>query len=270
MADDPTHAGQIPLIDISALVRRVGGASGDSASSPGSGAQSVGDDGDGVAGVASAIGRACREVGFFYVVGHGVPQALVDELFSVGKRFFAEPEEYKRQIHMRQSRVFRGWFELYGELTSGIPDVKEGLYLGAELGDDHPLVQRKTPMHGANQWPDERYERLRPLILAYMAALTQLGHTIMAGVALSLGLPETYFRGSSSRRGADGSADRAKPSHTDGPARPAARPHARPPAPQSNSQKTRSHRSGCFTTRLIRARRARTAGACASTRTTAC
>ena len=43
----------------------------------------------------------------------------------------------------RGGRAWRGYFPVGGELTSGLPDQKEGLYLGAELPADHPL--RKLP-----------------------------------------------------------------------------------------------------------------------------
>lgn len=36
--------------------------------------------------------------------------------------------------------AWRGWFPVAGELTSGIPDLKEGRYLGEELGADDPRV----------------------------------------------------------------------------------------------------------------------------------
>jgi len=35
--------------------------------------------------------------------------------------------------------AWRGWFPVGGELTSGEPDRKEGVYFGAELGPDDPL-----------------------------------------------------------------------------------------------------------------------------------
>ena len=49
--------------------------------------------------------------------------------------------------------AWRGFFPVGGELTSGRPDLKEGLYLGTELAADHPRVQSGTPMPAANLWP---------------------------------------------------------------------------------------------------------------------
>lgn len=142
--------------------------------------------------VAAQIGAACRAHGFFYVTGHGVAPALVKRLEALSHRFFELPEETKMQWRMALGgRAWRGYFPLGGELTSGRPDWKEGLYLGAELPATHPLVQAKTPVHGPNLFPD--VPGFRETILDYMTAVTQLGHRLMEGIALSLGLPAGYF-----------------------------------------------------------------------------
>jgi isopenicillin N synthase-like dioxygenase len=142
--------------------------------------------------VAAQIGAACRAHGFFYVTGHGVDAALVQRLEVLSHRFFELPEETKMQWRMALGgRAWRGYFPLGGELTSGRPDWKEGLYLGTELPASHPLVRAKTPVHGPNLFPE--VPGLREAILDYMAAVTQLGHRLMEGIALSLGLPATYF-----------------------------------------------------------------------------
>ena len=52
--------------------------------------------------------------------------------------------------------AWRGWFPLGGELTSGRPDLKEGLYFGSELGADHPAVRAGRPLHGPNLFPTNR------------------------------------------------------------------------------------------------------------------
>lgn len=143
--------------------------------------------------VGAAIDAACREVGFFTVIGHGVPADLVERLEDGARRLFALPTESKEAVSMaRGGRAWRGWFPLGGELTSGEPDGKEGFYLGAELGPDHPRVRAGVPLHGANLFPVEVPE-LRETVLAYLDALTRLGHALMAGLALALGLDGDWF-----------------------------------------------------------------------------
>jgi len=53
-------------------------------------------------------------------------------------------------------------------------------------------VQAGTPLYGPNLFP-EVPAGMRATVLQYMAALTELGQRLMAGVALGLGLPESYF-----------------------------------------------------------------------------
>jgi isopenicillin N synthase-like dioxygenase len=142
---------------------------------------------------ATRIGQACRDCGFFYVIDHGVDGDLIRRLEEVSRRFFAQDLETKLEIGMpRGGRAWRGYFPVGGELTSGKPDLKEGIYFGAELTEDHPLVKAGTPMHGPNLFPAGMPE-FRELALAYMAAMTALGHALMAGISLSLGLDESYF-----------------------------------------------------------------------------
>ncbi|MGH9197734.1 MAG: isopenicillin N synthase family dioxygenase, partial [Acidimicrobiia bacterium] len=143
--------------------------------------------------VAAKIGQACRACGFFYIVRHGVDEHLQLRLEEVSQHFFAQDLETKLEISMsRGGRAWRGYFPVGGELTSGKPDLKEGIYFGAELPDDHPLVKTGTPMHGPNLFPSS-IPQFRETVLDYMAAMTQLGHSLMAGIALSLGLEESYF-----------------------------------------------------------------------------
>ena len=106
--------------------------------------------------VAAEIDSACRAHGFFYLTGHGIAPDVLTLLEAESRRFFALPLEQKMAIAMSQGgRAWRGYFPVGGELTSGRPDLKEGLYLGTDLAADHPRVRAGTPMHGANLWPAE-------------------------------------------------------------------------------------------------------------------
>src|SRR3954469_23588255 len=95
---------------------------------------------------AQAIDEACRSLGFFCVAGYGVPTSLLASLDSLARQFFALAEDEKARVAMAHGGpAWRGWFPLGGELTSGVPDGKEGYYFGAELGDEHPLVAAGVP-----------------------------------------------------------------------------------------------------------------------------
>ena len=72
------------------------------------------------AGVAGQIQAACRERGFFYVTGHGVPTGLVDQLAEASAEFFALPLADKLEISMeRGGRAWRGYFPVGAESPPG-------------------------------------------------------------------------------------------------------------------------------------------------------
>jgi isopenicillin N synthase-like dioxygenase len=151
------------------------------------------DSGSGRAGdVAAEMGRACREFGFFYVVGHGVDEGLAQRLEQLSRQFFSQDLQTKLAIRMELGgRAWRGYFPVGAELTLGQPDQKEGLYFGAELGDDHPKVAAGTYLHGPNLFPE--LSGFRETVLEYLDAMTRLGHRLMAAFAVSLGLDASYF-----------------------------------------------------------------------------
>ena len=115
-----------------------------------------------MASTAAAIERACRDSGFFYVTGHGVPAELIARLDAAAREFFALPDADKMEIAMaRGGRAWRGFFPVGAELTSGRPDRKEGIYFGTE--DPSP----DRPLHGPNLFPTQVPE-LRPAVLEYL------------------------------------------------------------------------------------------------------
>jgi isopenicillin N synthase-like dioxygenase len=177
-ADTPGGGSVVPVVDVGPLVELDADA---------------GADPDAALTAGRAIDAACREVGFFSIVGHGVSPGLLERLDRHAREFFALPEDEKVQIAMpRAGLAWRGWFPLGGELTSGVPDLKEGLYFGAELPTDHPRVVAGTPLHGPNLFP-ERPAGLRDDVLSYMGEMTRVGQAVLRGVALALGLDRRWF-----------------------------------------------------------------------------
>jgi isopenicillin N synthase-like dioxygenase len=149
--------------------------------------------GDELKRVAREIDDACRRVGFFSIVGHGVPDRLCRDLEHAAREFFARPDDEKGTIAMaRGGRAWRGWFPVGGELTSGRPDHKEGIYFGAELPPDDPRVRAGLPLHGRNLFP-ARPAELRETVLAFIAEMTTLGATVVRAIGIALGLDPQWF-----------------------------------------------------------------------------
>lgn len=163
----------IPLIDVSAL---------------------RGPDGPARRATAAAIGRACEEVGFIYVSGHGVPEETMSGIFAAARRYFDLPLAAKMASDIRRSPNFRGYFPIRGETTdlSALGDLKEGFDLMRELGPEDPDVRAGKPLHGPNQWPDA-LPGFRETVLAYFDAMEGLARILLRGIALSLDLAEDWF-----------------------------------------------------------------------------
>lgn len=115
-------------------------------------------------GVAEQINKACTEVGFFYIVGHGISKDVCDATLKLAERFFHDlSATAKENIHMRQSDHFRGYepaeYTVVNDLDS--QETKEAFNWGYEAGldptgGDGNYVELDGSMDGSkNQWPTE-------------------------------------------------------------------------------------------------------------------
>lgn len=138
--------------------------------------------------IADAVDRACRDIGFFSVVNHGVDVGLPARLAALARTFFALPSAEKDAVAMvRGGTAWRGWFPLHGELTSGVADHKEGYYFGRELPPTDRRVAQRIPLHGANVFPTDPPD-LRTTVLEYLDALEALGQRLTRIISIGLGL----------------------------------------------------------------------------------
>lgn len=161
----------IPIIDVSALVAG---------------------DPDGVARVAAEIGAACREIGFFYVAGHGIPQALMDEVFATSAAFFAQDAAVKRRT-LYTAAGNRGYVPVKGEALDPTrpADLKEAYNIGLELPDDDAELVAGQMFRAANLWP--ALPGFRDTMLAYFDACHGLGRALHRAFAADLGLDAGFF-----------------------------------------------------------------------------
>jgi isopenicillin N synthase-like dioxygenase len=162
----------IPIVDVSALTESNASAK---------------------ASVAAALGAACREVGFFYVAGHGIPQAVVADVFAAARQFFDQPLARKLRLSIRHSAHNRGYVGLSDEKLD--PDAgedrKEAFNIGLELPVDPADIKANRPFRGSNVWPYNG--SWRKVTLEYFNRCWALGRTLHRAFCLDLGIPESYF-----------------------------------------------------------------------------
>ena len=144
--------------------------------------------------LAQALGKVCREHGYFYVEHHGFPEHLLTGAESAVRAFFDLPLADKMAIDIAKSPFHRGYVPAGGETAYGSPikDIKEAFDMALELGPDDPDVRAGKFFHGPNAWPAAQ-PLLRPtLSWLYREWLAMCGN-ISELFALALGLPNTYF-----------------------------------------------------------------------------
>ena len=140
--------------------------------------------------------QACREPGFCYLKGHGIDPELERKASDAARKFFALPEQTRRNLEIANSPHFRGYTILGDERTQGISDWRDQLDVGPE--DDAPELSPDDPpwlrLRGPNQWP-EQVPEMAPATLNWMAALEQLGLGVVRALALGLGQDISAFDG---------------------------------------------------------------------------
>ncbi|AVX40464.1 isopenicillin N synthase family oxygenase [Yersinia massiliensis] len=138
--------------------------------------------------------HAARDIGFFYLTGHGIDPTLLEQIQTLSRQFFALPDEEKLAVAMVNSPHFRGYNRAAAELTRGQPDWREQFDIGAERT---PLPQTlETPrwaqLQGPNQWPAALPE-LKPALLQWQREMTGMALRLLRAFALALDLDENAF-----------------------------------------------------------------------------
>ncbi len=77
------------------------------------------------------IKKACINIGFFQITGHGISQKNIKNICNVGNKFFNSPEKNKRKLspkkwNFRNKNVYRGYFpnDVNGKEGLDIGDLK--------------------------------------------------------------------------------------------------------------------------------------------------
>ena len=146
--------------------------------------------------VVDKIGSACRDKGFFYIVGHGISPHLIDDAVTQMRKFFALPLDAKLATRGGLIDCRRGYEPIGGQMLDPgtMPDLKEAFDVGTELPATDPRVTAGKFNHGPNHWPSGM-PGFRSAMDAYFPAMLDLSQRLLSAIGLSLGLADDHFDG---------------------------------------------------------------------------
>ena len=147
---------------------------------------------------AGELRYALENIGFFYLVGHGVPQPLIDRIFAETKRFHALPLDEK--VKLRLNRSNNGYMPLRGHAQRHTtlnkappkPNENESFFAKRERDPNDPDVIAKRDLRDPNQWPAD-LPGFKETVLEYQGVMRRLVHRLLPVYALALDLPADYF-----------------------------------------------------------------------------
>jgi isopenicillin N synthase-like dioxygenase len=152
--------------------------------------------------VGAEIDRACREIGFFTVVGHGVADAVIVGAHRRATEFFDLPLADRLAVVMPEPGYPYGYNPMRAEtLNRSIggtapADLKETFNVGPIDPPPRPLSEMddsdERAVYAPNLWPAEP-SGFRAAIEAYYRAMADLSATIMEAFAVALGLEPRAF-----------------------------------------------------------------------------
>jgi len=141
--------------------------------------------------------RACESVGFFYLAGHGVPQAVIDAAFRASREFHALPLEEKLRLKLNENNI--GYLPVNESMQRAStvhkatrPNFNESFFISHDRGAEHPDVLAGKPLRGRNQWP-EGHDGMRTAMVRYFKTMEGIGEGLLPVLARSLDMPDGFF-----------------------------------------------------------------------------
>ncbi|KAL4915023.1 hypothetical protein BDW62DRAFT_219680 [Aspergillus aurantiobrunneus] len=140
---------------------------------------------------------SCEYNGFFQITGHRIPLDLQRRVMACAKRFFSLPLDEKMAIDKNLTTFNRGYELLRSQMLEAgtAPELKEGLYIGEEVGTDHPYYINQRLNSGPNQWPATvpDADEFRATSMEYYHAVYELAKDVLAVLARTLDVDESFF-----------------------------------------------------------------------------
>ncbi|MCW2351686.1 isopenicillin N synthase family dioxygenase [Sphingobium sp. B12D2B] len=144
--------------------------------------------------VAEEIAFACENIGFFYLTGHGVPQAVIDAVFRAAADFFAKPMAERAEAFATPD-WYRGYIPMPPQQPlSRNTRMFEQYRMQHEWPADPDDMEHARIFDQINRWPADMPE-FQAAGETYLDAMVTLGRELLRAFAIGLGLDEHRFDG---------------------------------------------------------------------------
>src|SRR5512144_2540042 len=154
-------------------------------------------DPEGLEAVARQVRRASETVGFFYLAGHGVPDAVVERAFAASREFHALPLDEKMALRLNENNI--GYLPVNQSIQKAStvhkatrPNFNESFFISHDRAADHPDVRAGKPLRGRNQWP-AGHAAMRAAMVRYFKTLEAVGERMLPVLARALDMPADFF-----------------------------------------------------------------------------
>lgn len=136
------------------------------------------------------LGKAYEEVGFVAVKNHGIPDALISDLYKYVQEFFKLPSATKHSYEIPELAGQRGYTSFGKEHAKGFdaPDLKEFFQFGQSVEDNDPIAKEYPDNVQVNEVP-----AFTPTFFQAYRGFETSGKALLQAIALYLGLDEHYF-----------------------------------------------------------------------------
>ena len=147
--------------------------------------------------LAGELREACERVGFFYITGHGIDEALIEQTFAAARRFHALPLAEKLELKLDEYNVGYLAMNASTQRHSTVheatrPNENESFFVIHDRALDHSDVIAAKALRGRNYWP-QNLAGFRAQTMTYFNSLNALGQKMLPAFALALGMPADHF-----------------------------------------------------------------------------
>ena len=153
---------------------------------------------DALPALAKEVCQALEDIGFFFIKNHGVPQELVDRVFTENRRFHALPVEQKMSVKVDNKGI--------GYMPEGLqqpkynqnepprkPDIGEAFFIGREVRPGADASNNHDTLYeGGNRWP-QHLPGFSQTLIRYFNAMEALSLRLLPVYAAALRLPKHFF-----------------------------------------------------------------------------